>query len=397
MKIGFLKLISLLAINLILLCSSNPAVAESKEKKGEDVKPAQVSTYAIDERHQSWKGKEWSPAAKAYNWKMSHTWGHLILNKIPVHFADSVRAASGGRLNIEVIDTGEVAPAMGLFEAVQEGKLDCGHSWPGYWKRISEGFVAFGSVPFGLDFEGYNVWYYSRGGKELMDQLYGRYGLIPFFCGNPGQELGLNSNKPAKSMDDFKGMIVRTPGWYQDIMTKLGATVMPIPGAEVYQALLNGVVEAAEFSTPAVNYPLGFHDITEYVIQPGVHQPSFQLDLFINGEKWDELPEYLKAIVSICAKETQLWTNAWAESLNIDAVKEIENRSEFILMDDKTIIEFAKTSRNFLDKLKNDNPEVRRILNSQDRFKEESSRWRELRGRVAPWPYGTYINGKLTQ
>ncbi len=371
--------------------------AQEKQQSDQAQNPQPTSTYAVDKRHVQWAGKEWRPTTDTYNWKMSHPWGHLILSKIAVHFADSVRAASAGRLDIEVIETGKVAPAMGLFEAVQEGKLDAGHSWPGYWKRINEAFVAFGSVPFGLDFEGYNIWYYSRGGKELMNQLYGNYGLVPFFCGNPGQELGLNSNKPAKSMSDFNGMIVRTPGWYQDIMTQLGASVMPIPGAEVYQSLLNGVVEAAEFSTPAVNYPLGFHDITKYIIQPGVHQPSFQLDLFINKQRWEELPDYLKAIVEICAKETQLWTHAWAESLNVEAVKEIGKRSEFILMDDATIIEFAKTSSDFLKKLKENNPEVKTVLESQEKFKEDFARWRELRGRVTPWPSDTYIGGKLTQ
>jgi TRAP-type mannitol/chloroaromatic compound transport system substrate-binding protein len=385
-------------IYALTICVFGLVFSTHAQEPNQGADPAAPSTtYGADQRHHQWEGKTWKPATRTFNWKLSHTWGHLILNKIPVHFADSVRAASAGKLDIEVIDTGKVAPAMGLFEAVREGKLDCGHSWPGYWKRINEAFVAFGSVPFGLDFEGYNVWYYARGGRELMNDLYGKFGLVAFFCGNPGQELGLNSNKPAKSMADFNGMIVRTPGWYQDIMTQLGATVMPIPGAEVYQALLNGVVEAAEFSTPAVNYPLGFHDITKYIIQPGVHQPSFQLDLFINKERWDQLPGYLQEIVKICAKETQLWTHAWAENLNIEAVKEIEKRSEFILMDDATIIEFAKTSHDFLNRLKADNPDVRLVLQSQEKFKEDSARWRELRGRVAPWPYETYIGGKLTQ
>ncbi len=378
---------------LVLACSPAWGQTAAQEQDRQNLE----SSYAKDERHEAWAGRKWVPTSTKFTWKMSHTWGHLILNKIPVHFADSVRAVSGGMLDIEVVPSGQVVPTLGLFEAVQKGQLDCGHSWPGYWKRKDEAFVAFGSVPFGLDFEGYNVWYYSRGGKQLMNDLYGQYGLVPFFCGNPGQELGLNSNKRATKMEDFKGMIVRTPGWYQDIMTSLGATVMPLPGDEVYQALLNGSVEAAEFSTPAVNYPLGFHDVTQFIIQPGVHQPSFQLDLFINKERWDKLPDHLKAVVEICAMETQLWSHAWSENLNMEAVREIEKSSEFVLMDDTTLIDFANMSNDFLDRLKRENPQVRRVLDSQEQFKEASQRWRELRGRVAPWPRDVYTSGRLTE
>ena len=36
-------------------------------------------------------------------------------------------------------------------------------------------------------------------------------------------------------------------------------------------------------------------------------------------KKFDELPEDLKIIIEICAKETQLWAWAWQENLNIEA------------------------------------------------------------------------------
>jgi len=57
----------------------------------------------------------------------------------------------------------------------------------------------------------YNIWYYERGGKEMFDELYGRFGLGAFFCGNVGQELGLHSNKRATKLEDFKGMKIAPP------------------------------------------------------------------------------------------------------------------------------------------------------------------------------------------
>ena len=138
---------------------------------------------------------------------------------------------------------------------------------------------------------------------------------------------------------------------------------------------------------------MGFHEVTKYVIEPGAHQPSCQFDIFINKNAWDELPDDLKAVVEICAKETQLWSNAWIENLNIKAIEEMGKKVEYVMMDDATLNEFAKTTYEYLEALKAKDPDVKKVLDSQDKFKEDFAPWRELRGRLAPWPYKKYVNG----
>ncbi len=364
----------------------------------EDKKPAKkITKFGEDERAKEWKGKRWTTSTKKFTWRASDPWGGLIFHDFLIHFADSVRAASGGRLNIKVFQTGAIVPAMEVFDAVSKGTLDCGHSWPGYWKGKNEAFVAFASVPFGLDVEGYNIWYYQRGGEKMLSDLYGRYNMVSFFCGNSGQELGIHSNKRATKMEDFKGMKIRTVGWYQDILNSLGANVTPLPGPEIYLALERGVIDGCEFSSPAINLPQGFYEITKYVIEPGVHQPSCQCDVFINKKKWDELPDDLKAIVKICAKETQLWAWAWVEGLNIEAIEKMGKKVEYVQMDDATIIEFAKKTKQYLDALSAKNPDVKKVLDSQDKFKKDFAPWRKIRGGVTPWPYDRFVKGELRQ
>jgi TRAP-type mannitol/chloroaromatic compound transport system substrate-binding protein len=192
-------------------------------------------------------------------------------------------------------------------------------------------------------------------------------------------------------------MKVRTVGWYMDILTKMGVSVTPLPGPEIYLALERGIIDAVEFSSPAANIPSGFHEITKYVIEPGVHQPSCQFDVVFNKNKWDELPEDLKIIVEICAKETQLWAWAWQENLNIEALKIMGKSTEFVKMDEAAIIGFAKTSFEYLDDLSAKNADVKKVLDSQELFKQEFAQWRDLRGRLAPWPKADVLKGRLTQ
>ena len=356
--------------------------------------------FGADKRHEAIKKelRTIKPSTETFKWKMVMPWTKgLLFYDMAQHFADSVALASGGRLEIKLFSAGELVGAMESFDAVSKGSAEVGHDWPGYWKGKNENFVSFASVPFGLDTEGYNIWLYERGGLEQMQELYGQFNLFALPGGNGGQEMGFFSNKKAVTMADFKGMRVRTPGWYMDIMNNLGASVTPLPGGEVYLALERGVIDAAEFSSPAINYPMGFDEITKYGIEPGVHQPSVQCALFFNKDAYNKLPADLKWIVDIAAKETQLWSTAWQEQLNIEAIKLFKEKVEFVKMDDESITTFAKATKEYLEGVKAKFPEVKATLDSQEQFKKDFAQWREIRSGLTPWPIDDFISGKRLQ
>jgi len=321
----------------------------------------------------------------------------LLFYDVAVHFADSVRLASAGRLDIKPFSADELVPAMQSFDAVSQGVAEVGHDWPGYWKGKNEAFVALADVPFGLDPEGYNIWLYERGGLEMMQEIYAKFNLFVLPGGQTGQDMGLFSNKRATKMQDFKGLRIRTPGWYMDIMNNFGAAVSPLPGGEVYLALERGIIDAAEFSAPAMNYPMGFDDVTKYAIQPGVHQPASQCGVFFNMDAWKKLPEDLKQIVYLSAKETQLWSLNWINNLNAEAMVKLKEKVEIVHMDKETLIELRKATQTYLETLKEKYPDVKKILDSQDAFKEDFAVWRKARSGATPWPYETYIGGQITE
>lgn len=375
-----------IALSFALSLSAGMATAAKRGKFGKD------------DRHDEAKRVKFETSQKNFRLKMVMPWSKgLLFYDVAQHFADSVRLASAGRLDIKPFSAGELVPAMQTFDAVAKGAADVGHDWPGYWKGKNEAFVAYASVPYGLDVEGYNVWLYEKGGLEMMQDLYGKFGLYALPCGNVGQELGLFSNKRATKVEDFKGLRVRTPGWYMDILTELGASVTPLPGGEIYLALERGVIDAAEFSSPAITYPMGFDQITDYVIEPGVHQPSCQCSVFFNQDRWDALPQDLKEIVKLAAKETQLWTQAWSENLNAQAVELLKENVEFIKMDEETIKAFATTTHEYLEKVKAKFPDAKKALESQEQFKKDFATWRKMRSGVAPYPYEEFVEGNMYQ
>ncbi len=56
-----------------------------------------------------------------------------------------------------------------------------------------------------------------------------------------------------------------------------------------------------------------------------------------------------------------------------------------------------RPSFEYLDDLASKNPDVKKVLDSQENFKQEYAKWRDLRGRVAPWPKADVLKGRLTQ
>jgi TRAP-type mannitol/chloroaromatic compound transport system substrate-binding protein len=375
-----LSIVVTLLMAVVFICGTAHA---KREKFGEDPRAKEakrVSFKTSDEK---------------IRWKMVMPWSKgLLFYDIASHFADSVRLASAGRLDIKVFAADELVPAMQSFDAVSTGAAEVGHDWPGYWKGKNEAFVALASVPFGLDAELYNIWLYERGGVEMMQDIYGQFNLFALPGGQCGHEMGLFSNKRATSMEDFKGMRLRTPGWFMDIMNNLGASVSPLPGGEIYLALERGVIDGAEFSSPAINYPMGFDDVTKYVIQPGVHQPGIQCALFFNKDAYEKLPEDLKWIIDIAAKETQLWSYNWINNLNAESIHLFQEKVEFVHMDADTRTQFRKTTKEYMDTVKAKFPDVKKILDSHDQLIEDYAEWRKVRGGATPWPYETYISGQ---
>ena len=73
---------------------------------------------------------------KQYRWKMVTTWPKNLpgLGMGPENFARMVDEMSGGQLQVRVYGSGELVPALGVFEAVSEGVVELGHGAAYYWK-----------------------------------------------------------------------------------------------------------------------------------------------------------------------------------------------------------------------------------------------------------------------
>jgi len=211
----------------------------------------------------------------------------------------SVEAMTGGNFVIEFFPDGSVAPSTKEFDALDQGIVEMAQTGMHYnMDKFSCGglynIIVAGPTPMV-----YLAWYLQGGGEELIQEMFTDYnvmGCSVMTIGRP--EMFGYSNKPLKSMADFKGLKFRTAGDWGEILTKyFGASVIFLPGGEVYEAMQRGVIDAFEFSSPSVNVPFGFNEIAKYAMFPGIHAPGVLMPGLVNKDAWNKLPDGYKVIL----------------------------------------------------------------------------------------------------
>ena len=145
-------------------------------------------------------------------------------------------------------------------------------------------------------------WIHYGGGLELWRELYEEFNLVPFAAGNTGVQMTGWFNKEIKSIEDIKGLRMRTPGLGGDVITRAGGIAVTISGGELYAAMQTGVIDALEWVGPYNDLAFGFHQMAKYYYYPGWSEPGPALELLVNKDAFETLPEDLKAIVETAAR-----------------------------------------------------------------------------------------------
>ncbi len=234
-------------------------------------------------------------------WKMVTSWPKNLPGPgvAAQMLADRITALSGGRIEVKLYAAGELVPGPGVFDAVSEGTAEIYHAVPSYWGSKSKGILLFGSQPFGLRADEQYGWMVHGGGQDLYDEMYGRFNLKPFLCGNSGPQWAGWFREEIKSAEDLKGMRFRTTGLASEMSSKLGMAVQAMGGRDMFQALQSGTLDAGEFIGPWSDSALGFYQVCKYYYWPGVNEPSSAEECAINADVYAELPEDLQMAVRV--------------------------------------------------------------------------------------------------
>ena len=242
-----------------------------------------------------------TPEVKTFKWRLqAHSAPILEQYKNIERFCDDVRAMSNGRLDITPYSGGALVPSVDIFSSTAEGVIEVGASAAPYHVGfMPHNLAVFAPQALRNADDLYTVWW-LRGLKELYTNSYAENG-VHLLTIKQSDYIPLLSAKKIERITDLKGMKIRSLSALAIMFKELGAETVFIPGGEVYQGLALGTVDAATWGGPGSLYNWKWFENAKYLMWPPLITASYGEEIYVDLDKWNELPSDLQAIMEMAA------------------------------------------------------------------------------------------------
>ncbi len=291
-------------------------------------------------------------------------------------FAKHVSDMTGGKFTITTHAAGELMPAFGVVDGVQNGTVECANTAPYYFFGKDETFALGCAIPFGLNSRQMTAWMFEGNGLKLMREFYKGYNIVNFPMGNTGAQMGGWFRKPIASLADFKGLKFRVGGFAGKVVERIGGVPQNIPGGEIYQALEKGTIDAAEWVGPYDDQKLGFYKVAQNYAYPGWWEGGPQLDLFVNQKAYDGLSSEYKAIVEAASAYAHVDMQAKYDYRNSAALKQLVAGGAKLFPFPKDVMEAAfKESLALYSEISSKNPRWKKVYDDYAAFRKDANLW----------------------
>lgn len=306
-------------------------------------------------------------------------------------FSKTVKALSGGRMEVSVHAAGELMPAFGVVDAIQNGTIEMAQTAPYYFTGKNSIFAFGCAVPFGLTARQMDAWMEHGGGRKLMDEFYAQYNITSRSAGNTGTQMGGWYRKEIKSVADLKGLKMRMGGGlFGEAMAKLGVVAQNMPAGEVYQALEKGTLDATEFVGPYDDEKLGFNKVAPFYYYPGWWEGGAELEFFINSKAYGALSAEHKAIVDAATEVAARDMTAKYDALNPTALKRLVGAKTQLKPFTKDVMDAGfKASMEVFAEHEAKSPEFKKIHQHMRAFQRDQVLW----SRFSEFRYDSYLTG----
>ena len=222
--------------------------------------------------------------------------GYFISNKKSLtrqafdHFVAKVNADGKGLVQIPQVVGKEAIPSRQLGNAVKSGLLDLAGTPPAYMANLVK--LATGFTPSTKTAKVMR----ANGAWDIFKGLFAKQAnmhLLSMYGGDI--DFHIYSNKPIRSLADFKGMKLRTSNTYKAFFDALGARTLNMPRREIFTAMERGAVDAyANLDSEVASQ--GWFEVSKYKLDPGFYHPIIIVG--INIDKWKSLNTKQQAVLT---------------------------------------------------------------------------------------------------
>jgi TRAP-type mannitol/chloroaromatic compound transport system substrate-binding protein len=322
-----------------------------------------------------------SLAQQKVNWRMQSAFGSSLthLGTSGVRFVKDIEEMTDGNFSIRFHEPGALVPALECFDAASKGSVDACWTTPGYHTGKYPALAFFTTVPFGPTYGEFMAWKIFGNGNKLRAEIYDKHDLIAIDCFAIGPETSGWFRREIKSTEQLKGLKMRFFGLGAQVMQKLGVSTQLLAAADIFPALERGVIDATEFSMPAMDIKLGFHQVAKFNYFPGWHQQVSVSELLMPKKAFNALPKSYKRILEVAAGYQVHYTYAETEATQFGVMKEMQTKHKVQIKrwSDKDLAVFEKAWLEVLKEESAKDPLFKRIADDYLEFRKQYAVWGE--------------------
>jgi tripartite ATP-independent transporter DctP family solute receptor len=217
---------------------------------------------------------------------------------------------TGGEMRVRVYPGGQLGSEAGTLEITIFGGLDMNRVNLAPLNSIVPETLVL-ALPFLFrDTQHLRTALDGAPGKKILDAM-SPYGLRGLCYYDSGARSFYNTVRPIRTPSDLAGMKIRVQSsdLYVAMVQALGANPTPIPYGEVYQALVQGVVDGAENNWPSYESSRHFEVARHYSLTGHVLAPEV---LVASERTWQRLDEQQRQHLQVAVDESvfvmrELW------------------------------------------------------------------------------------------
>lgn len=255
----------------------------------------------------------------------------------PVHkgmeyLAKRVAEKSSGRMKVEIFPNEQLGNEKECIEALQLGYLGITKISTAPMESFVPKMKIFGIPYLFRDSEHY--WKVLNGpiGKKLL--LAGQSKWLRGLCYYDAGARSFYAKKAINSPADLQGLKVRVQNsqMAMKLIEAMGGSPTPIPWGELYTALDQGVVDAAENNPPSFRTSRHYEVCKYYSLDEHTRLPDI---LVISTRVWDSMkPEYQKILQEAVDESVEYQRKIWTQAEESD-MKIVEDAGVTIIRPDK--------------------------------------------------------------
>ncbi|GLQ36124.1 exported protein [Amylibacter marinus] len=251
-------------------------------------------------------------SAAAENWDMPTPYGDTTFHTQNIsQFADDLRAATNGSLDITVHSAGSLFPHAEIKGAVRNRQVAIGEF---FLSRLSNEDLAYGvdSQPFvATSYEDAKALWAAQ--RPVITELLAEQGLLPLFS-VPWPAQGLYTNGEIKTVADLNGLRFRAyNAALEEFATLAGAAPVQIEASNIPQAFATGQV-AAMITSPSTGVNSTAWDFVTHYTPINAWVPKNIV--VVNKRMFDGLDAETQAAVLAAAEAAEIrgWEMSAAEA-----------------------------------------------------------------------------------